>query len=481
MILDARGNPVRPTIKAQYEAATYSPQRSGIFWPLRDAKDDGDKYTRDEVARLAWHLWQNSPTTRGLVERLNIFTIGTGIHPFAASSDTGFNEERDALWESDSETMELTNDLPFSICQDVASRSAFVGGDSFSAQVDIGAEMPKLDLFESHQIGPHRSAGKDPDGITRDGAGRAVGFTLASTGKVLPVEHTVHHWLPERPGQCRGMSILAPAINTARTLEDILLFEKDAVAENSRVVDVIESATGEPINPQMAYRGATVTLPDGTQRTAYYQKVFGATSKVLNPGDKYVEKRSDRPSAAWQGFVAWLAGTICLSTGFPESLILGSKVGGADTRREAAIAQRIVERWQYWIARQWTKHVNHWCLMRIQDGSLSGAPDDWRRIEWQFPRALTVDAGREAKNDRDDVRAGLLSEQEYHGRYSVNWLKHRKQIKTEARRRIQDARFLAKDENIPFELALSMLGHTDDSPEIEPTAAPAGQPAKVME
>lgn len=471
-ILDPRGNPARLTVKAQYEAAVYSPTRSGVWWPLRDAAGDADGMTRHETARLGWHLWQNSPTARGLIERLVIFTIGTGIHPFAAGSDPKWNEAADVAWENDSESMELTSGLCWTDCQDIAARGMLVGGDSLSVPVDIPGDMPRLALFESQDIGPHRLHKDATDGVKVDAIGRSVGYVRAKTGDLYPSDLASLHYLPERANQRRGVSVLATATNTARDLDDILKFEKDSVAENSRTTEVIESATGDAPSLQSLYQGATVTLEDGTTRAAYYKKVLGSAPKILTPGDKWIEKRSDRPSAAWQGFVLFLCECICLSTGIPASLVLGSKIGGADTRRETAIGERVVERWQRRIARQFYPHWRRWIRLRIEDGTLSGEPDNWHRCEFQFPKAMTVDAGREAKNDRDDVAAGLLTEQEFHGRYSNHWLKHRKQVQTEARDKIKRAKWLAADEDIPFELALSMLGHTDDSPQVEPAPQP---------
>lgn len=469
-ILDPRGNPAR-TVRAQYEAAVYSPTRSGVWWPLRDAKDDTEAYTRNEIARFGWHLYQNSPVIRGLIERLSVFTVGTGIHPFAGSSDAKWNDACDQVFEEDGQSVELENDLSWWETQDVICRGMFTGGDCLSVHVNVGeTEMPKLALFESHQIGAHRLHSKARDGIMRDAYGRVLGYISAASGEFFPRPLAVLHWMAERPGQCRGVSVLASAINTARDLEDILKFEKDSVAENSRKTEVIESATGAGPSIESAYAGQTWTMPDGKTRREFYQRVIGSTSKVLEPGDKYVEVRSDRPSEAWRGFVKWLAASISQSTGFPDCLISGESVGGADTRREAAIGQRVAERFQYRIAGQMAPILLHRIQLRINDGTLSPAPEDWKKFSWQFPKALTVDAGREAMQDREDVRAGLLSEEEYHGRYSANWKKHRKQVQTEARDKIKRAKWLAQDEGIPFELALSLLGYRDDAPVVDPTA-----------
>ena len=140
---------------------------------------------------------------------------------------------------------------------------------------------------------------------------------------------------------------------------------------------------------------------------------------------------SQRPSPAWVGFVDFLAELVCLSFNLPASMVRQIKVGGADTRRDLATTQRVVEQYQLSFARAWQRVVEYVIESEIEDGELSGAPRDWRKTTYQFPRAMTVDAGRMSQQDREDVRTGNMTLSEACGQYGVNWRRHVRQLAAE--------------------------------------------------
>jgi hypothetical protein len=115
----------------------------------------------------------------------------------------------------------------------------------------------------------------------------------------------------------------------------------------------------------------------------------------------------------------FLANTICLSTNLPPSVLLQMKVGGADTRRDLAMAQRVTGNWQQDFASQFQRHYEFVIQAAIESGDLTDPPVDWRQVSWQMPKDLTVDAGREAAQDREDVKMGLMTRREYFGRFQL--------------------------------------------------------------
>jgi hypothetical protein len=95
--------------------------------------------------------------------------------------------------------------------------------------------------------------------------------------------------------------------------------------------------------------------------------------------------------------------------------------------------QRVVEVWQAALAQQWQRVYEYVIESEIEDGQLGGAPRDWRACEWQFTRAATVDAGRQAQQDREDVRTGNMTLREACGQYGVSWRRHIRQLAVELR------------------------------------------------
>ena len=110
----------------------------------------------------------------------------------------------------------------------------------------------------------------------------------------------------------------------------------------------------------------------------------------------------------------------------------------------------------------------------IGDGIANGdLPDDpkWNVTTWTTPKSVTVDAGRDAANDRADVELGLVSPSEVYQQRGYDF-------RTEMTRRADDMAYiaeLAKARGIPFELLYKPTNVPPGT--ITPlTDEPAGEP-----
>jgi hypothetical protein len=88
-------------------------------------------------------------------------------------------------------------------------------------------------------------------------------------------------------------------------------------------------------------------------------------------------------------------------------------------QRQRLLVDRFCNRsWAYFIGRA------------IANGDLPPA-EDYRKVSWQTPKSLTVDAGREEMQARESYKAGLISLQTYHGELGEDWVEQVNQIKVE--------------------------------------------------
>lgn len=419
-----------------YEAAKSSPARSNISLTVQNAKKDINKFTRHELLRKARYLYRNSPIIRGLIERLVTYCIGTGLHPTPNTSDTDWNDRALKAWKGWASQPDLESRLPFSVIQTVLFRSMLVDGDIFSLLTFGDSGRPRIQLVESQDITHNnRAKGDDPDGVLlNEISGRPEAYLWKGEERISS-DTIVQHYIPERPGQHRGVTLLAAIINTAHDIDDILALEKAGVKEACSKTDVVETASGElPSNDYIgkSYTSSSSSTSDETV-DRYYRESFGPEAKVLRKGDKFNQYQNTRPGTAWQGFMEFLSQLICLGAGLPPSLLLGTKVGGADTRRELATAQRVIDMWQQMFSAQLQRIYEYVIQDEIDAGYLPGAPKDWRSVEWQCPAKITVDSGRDQQQDREDVKAGLLSRREYFGRYGQDWKEQLTQCGDEAK------------------------------------------------
>ena len=435
-----------------YEGSRWSPNRSWVWYPAQSAKRDLDRFTRYELCKHSRYLHKNSPLIRGLTERLVNLVIGSGIHPVPISSDHEWNELAKARWRAICRRPCVDARHTMSQYQRITARARFIDGECFTIKTfRPGTGRPALQGLEAIRItnrtgtGAGDSAERNVDGVLLDRAGAPAAYQVQGVETPYPAQFIVQHYTPTRHGMIRGEPILASAINHARDVDDILALEKQAVKDASGHLDIIKTQTGD-LDPEtfrsLRYNTTggyptTTSLPgDAKTRDDYYRVQFGAEPIVLKTGDEYTPYVSQRPGAAWQGFMDFLSQNIVLSTGLPPSLLLPVSLGGTDIRRDLEIAQRVVENWQTDLAAEWQEIWEYLIGEEIADGPLHGAPEDWQEVRWQFPKSITVDRGRDAAQDRADVACGLMSREEYHGRYGDDGADYERAIidETAARR-----------------------------------------------
>lgn len=432
-----------------YESSRWSPNRTLINASNRDAKVDVCAGPRKSIMAQSRWLYQNMPVYTGIVEALVTYVVGSGIIPAAASSDPEWNRAARDEFRIWSGNPELRTRVSWGSYQKICVRGVLVDGEFFTQLTQGTSGLPRIAMIESHRVTDPDSrklsarapGGQEPDGIETGANGRVARWLVpyvVSNGKqkVRKIREAsmVQSWLPIRPEQYRGITMFASAVDTSRDLADILLYEKSSVKRLSSRTDVVETQSGD-LDPEAVLRdlgGAPAGDCPEEDATRYYRDVIGSETVVMRTGDKYSPVESDRPSAAWQGFVDFLVQSVCQVTGVPFNVLVPVKVGGADTRRDLARAARVFESWQSQLTTGWQRVYEYVIADAMRKGRVPPGPADWWKTEWQFPKNVTVDYGREAKEDRADVKSGLITLEEYWSRYGLDWRDQVGQLKAEA-------------------------------------------------
>jgi hypothetical protein len=445
-----------------YEGSRWSPNRSFIWFPVQDAKKDLDRYTRTELMKHARYLYKNSPLIRGLIERIVTLVVGSGFYPVFKSSNPDWNKRAKALWKRKSRNIHLGPRCSMLQYQRCVARARFLDGEAFSVKTSDetisfedriqGVEADRVGGVKGKDINPYNAEnvkGYIVDGFNLNAQGVVTSYNFRGIDKPYEAQYIVHHFTPERLGQYRGVTILSAAINTARDVDDILALEKDAVKEASSHKDIIKTSSGQidaETFRQLRYgTGDTGQFPtvfnlpaDANAKNDYYKIQFGGQPIVLKKGDEYDSYKPDRPGSAWQGFMDFLSGTTVASTGFPASVVLPINIGGTDIRRDLDIAQKVCDPFQLDIVAELDELLDYLLQGDIADGELrKDLPDDWMIRGWQMPPKVNVDR-QQAQQDREDVSHGLMSREEFHGRYGEDSLEIDTTVIAEAKRRKAD-------------------------------------------
>jgi capsid protein len=140
----------------------------------------------------------------------------------------------------------------------------------------------------------------------------------------------------------------------------------------------------------------------------------------------------NRPHAGFEPFAKFLIRDVAMGLGLPVEFVYDpASVGGAGMRFIVAKAQRRFEqRQRLLIDRFCNRAWRYFIGGAIANGDLP-AVEDYAKVTWQTPKSLTVDAGREAQQSREDYKAGLSSLQGYFGELGLDWEEQVRQIAKE--------------------------------------------------
>jgi capsid protein len=238
----------------------------------------------------------------------------------------------------------------------------------------------------------------------------------------------------------RGVPLLQHSINSIQDEMEILALEKQAVKDNGDVTRVIKKQGGTIDSDMAGELGATTS-----QSYANVAATMGGKLIALEPGEDMTSFQSNRPNATFNGFIAALERDISMGILPYEFVSDPSKLGGASIRLVTAKAARVFGKYQSVLIEEFCVPTWGYIIGQgIADGDL---PDDpkWNEVSWTTPKSVTVDAGRDAANDRNDVEMGLLSMSELYAQRGLDF-------RTEMDKRANDMAFIidkAKKAGIP--------------------------------
>ena len=373
--------------------------------------------------------------------------------------------------------------------QRVASIAVDRDGEVFFRMVTQSTGYPALQLILAHRIGDARSqiyAPSQPgareqspnviDGVVVNDQMRPIfyrhlignGIDAESNFEDIPAQQMVHVGEAAQGDEIRYVTPLAPSINHLRDISDAVSFEKMALKISSYIAMAIKSS-----NPQGAdffgESNASVNAQDNTELTVESLGNAGGAIPRLGVGEDLISWTSNRPTQNFREFCDILLREVCGNVGVPwEFYARPSDAGGAALRAVLVRAQRTFEQRQALLIDRLCSRVwAHVITIGMQRGSIP-QNENWWKVEWQKPAAASVDYGREAQANLNDVRAGLRTYSEDYSERGLEW-------KDSLRQRAVEAKYLA-------DLATEFGVSPDSIATFNPNPAPvtAEQPAASL-
>ena len=415
----------------------YSTTRAQLYAPV--AQDQRrDLSPRDRVEMMRRTRWgdRNSGMVRQILGDLTQYAIGDGIRPQSHCKNAKLYEQYFYDW---SRKCDITNRFSFAQAQSILLRSAARDGDSFAIKVRNAGDQPKLQLVEAHRVGNPLPPEKEPagmhDGMLFGAYGELVGYNIfRSDGTSRQVLATAMMQIVdmEYASGARGVPILAASWNDIQDEMEILNLEKIGVKASSDISLVLNKKEGV-IDDNMATELGAYAPSNGLGNLATQ---MGGKILALDVGENLTSLQSNRPSPTFTGFLKAIQQDISRGI-LPYSFVTDSSGNtGPGLRLDIAKADRTFQKWQNLIIEQLC--IPTWGYI-IGDAIANGdLPDDpeWNKVSWTTPKRVTVDAGREAANDRADVELGLLSMSELYAQRGLDF-------RTEMQKRAEDMKYIS--------------------------------------
>jgi capsid protein len=456
-----------------YESANSSSRRGDVPGSSpTDSNRELTQWVRSDLVRKSRYLHKNSGFVRELVGNMALYSTGDGIRVQAQSGNPDWNLAAEQYFEMWSVSCEVTGRFSFEECQGLICRGVDVDGEYFVHKTRKDGE-PRLQLLESHRISGDLADTGTTDGIKLDEYGAPTAYRVRlddGTGSDIPAAAMLHVFEPEWASGVRSHPSIQHSINHVIDEIELLALEKHAVKDNSDVARTITTPRGE-----LDENGDFVVTGEGGGTTAdqsdpaALQKIVGGKLVVLKPGEKMEAYSSNRPNPTFTGFLEHIRRDSALGVLPYEFAADSSKVGGAGVRLVVAKADRRFSYRQMILERRLIRPVWMYVIGDAIARGLLPPVAGWWKIVTVPPRRITVDAGREAQQNRADVEMGLKTLTDHYTELGSTFAQ-------ELERRAMDAKLIvetAAKYGVPVEMLWKPTGGSA-SP-IQPDEPPPGR------
>jgi len=392
---------------SSYEAANWSPRRGHVPGSApTDTKHDLTPGIRSELVRRSRYLYRNSGFVRELVGSMAIYSTGDGIRPQAQTTDPVWNRSAEEYFRNWSARCEITGRFSFEECQSLVCRAMDIDGEYFILKTRSRSGEPRLQLIESHRIGD--STSDTVDGIAVDEWGAPLFYRVIedAASRDVPAFFMLHVFDPESASSIRNAPSIQHSINHILDEMELLALEKHAVKDNADVARILKTQRGE-LDDSGDFSIGTDTQPNESSDPVSLQNIIGGKLIALKPDESLDSFQSNRPSPTFTGFLEHLRRDSALGVIPFEFAADSSKIGGAGVRLVVAKADRRFSHRQLILIQRLIKPVWAYVIGDAIARKLLGPIPNWHRISCVCPRRITVDAGREAQQNRADVELGL--------------------------------------------------------------------------
>lgn len=406
----AISNVLRPkAYTGTWDSARYSPHRSRVDAPMpTDFRQEMTATVRREMVRLSRWLEKNNGLFRQTIKDTALYAIGDGIHMQANGGDFEWQSLVEAEWEQESESPEVTGRFSLLESLYIICEALDRDGEIFAIKAKRGG-VPKFQIIECHRVETPPNLGSDvnvSDGIRYNKFGVPTQYYVKQSDgsySAIPASSMMHIYEATHASSSRAYPPHQHAISNMRDEMDLLAMEKVAAKDNARVSRIFKTHDTSADNGDI---GLGQALGTSTTDTNSLDRVLGGVTAVIQPNEELVAHQPARPTTAFTGFIEHLRRDSVMGSLPYEFVADPTRAGGASVRLVVAKAGRYFSKRQNIIIKRFLNpYFQYWLGTKIMRGDLPAARN-WWKVDWMVTKNVTVDAGRDAQNERADLEMG---------------------------------------------------------------------------
>jgi capsid protein len=439
------------------------------------AEQIGGTTERIRLMNRGRDLDDNFSTVRAILTHFVVHVSGSLAYQ-ARTGDAVLDQEVETYLNSWFKDCDITGRHSLLSLTQLVLRATLVDGDCGAVIVRDRNEL-KLQTVTADRIGRDIDLNlNEPNytgGITIDNLGRPLSYRVYerdSSGRYLnfsevSADNFCHVFVPTRLDEYRGRSVMAPILDDAQDVMDLIEYEKLAARWASSQAGVIKTEYGADDEMASVLRGDKDQFGNEIKLSA----LEPGRINYLNTGESMEVFRNDnRPAIAFANFVQYLENRMCRALGTSARVMLDRPSAGPEARKDLRQAERTFDFWRYQLEAQFLNKVVRLVLMDAAAKRILPNAPEVTKGQWQWPGSVSIDAGRDARADIELWRMGLATAAELYGEAGHDW-------QASLRQRAKEAAYireLATEMNVtPSEISGGI-----ESVATDPNAAPIGAP-----
>ena len=439
------------------------------------AEQIGGTTERIRLMNRGRDLDDNFSTVRAILTHFVVHVSGSLAYQ-ARTGDSGLDQEVEAYLNAWFKDCDITGRHSLLSLTQLVLRATLVDGDCGLVIAREGDEL-RLQTVTADRIGRDIDLNlNEPNytgGITLDNVGRPLSYRVYerdSSGRYLnfsevSADNFCHVFVPTRLDEYRGRSVMAPILDDAQDVMDLIEYEKLAARWASSQAGVIKTEFGADDEMASVLRGDKDQFGNEIKLSA----LEPGRVNYLNTGESMEVFRNDnRPAIAFANFVQYLENRMCRALGTSARVMLDRSSAGPEARKDLRQAERTFDFWRYQLEAQFLNKVVRLVLMDAAAKRILPNAPEVTKGQWQWPGSVSIDAGRDARADIELWRMGLATAAELYGEAGHDW-------QASLRQRAKEAAYireLATEMNVtPSEISGGI-----ESVATDPNAAPIEAP-----